>query len=86
MQPFAKTWPLLFIKRHLSCNLLLSDHVTLEQLEASIEFIFWAVFAIRDVLLPLDKASRAVFVTVSGSDGLADGREHFWSQLNNSKL
>ena len=40
---------LLFTKRHLSCNLLLSDHVTLEQLEASAGSIFWAVFAILDV-------------------------------------
>ena len=38
-------------------------------------------------LLPLDEAiaSRAVFVIVSASDGRADGRKRFWSQLNNSK-
>ena len=37
--------------------------------------------------LPLDEAiaSRAVSVIVSGSDGRADGRKRFWSQLNNSK-
>ena len=40
------------------------------------------------VLLSLDEAiaSRAVvFIIVSGSDGLADGRKRLWSQLINSK-
>ena len=35
--------------------------------------------------MPLDEASIAVFVIVSGSDGRADGRKRFWSQLNSSK-
>ena len=46
----ATTWPLLFTKRHLPCNLLLSDHVTMEQLEALVGSIFWAVFPILGVL------------------------------------
>ena len=30
-------------------------------------------------------ASRAALVIVSGTDGRADGRKRFWSQLNNTK-
>ena len=44
----TRNWLLLFRIRYLLCNLLLNDHVTLEQLKASIGSIFGAVFAILD--------------------------------------
>ena len=56
--------------------------------------LIWLVYAIDTVPTTLSKlsrflqlddaiASRAVFVTVSGSDGRADGRKCFLSELNN---
>ena len=44
-------------------------------------------FSVIFSALPLDEAvaSRLVIVIASGSDGRADWRKRFWSQLNNSQ-